>query len=123
MKRKRLRKVYDNATYKTIIDWLKTSEEAHQKIIELYWKNKNINYKLTCYDEKYENDLFIENYKSLLHKYFIDKKPTLLAIMNLQKEFRYIQSYIDIENCDWLIDNYNKYRSLLPTNKNEEWNI
>lgn len=113
MKRKRLRKVYDKTTHKTIIDWLKTSEEAHKKINELYEDNPRINYKITCYDEDYENSLFIENYTSLLHKYFIDKKPTLLAIMNLQKEFRYIQSYIDVGNCDWLVDNYNKYKSLL----------
>lgn len=113
MKRKLLRNVYDKATYKTIIDWLKTSEEAHKKINELYEENTNSIYKLTCYDEKYENDLFIENYKSLLHKYFIEEEPTPLTIMNLQKEFRYIQSYIDAENCNWLVDNYNKYRSLL----------
>lgn len=113
MKRKRLRKVYDKATYETIVDWLKSLDDAHKKINELYEDNPHINYKITCYDEDYENGLFIENYKSLLHKYFIDKKPTLLAIMNLQKEFRYIKSYIDVENCDWLVNNYNKYKNLL----------
>lgn len=111
--KKRLRKIYDKATNKTIIDWLKTSEEAHDKIKELYEHYPDRIYKLTCYDEKYENELLIENYKSLLHKYFIEQEPTPLAIMNLQKEFEYIKSYIDVENCDWLIDNYNKYRSLL----------
>lgn len=114
MKRKRLRKVYDKVTYKTIVDWLKTSEEAHKKINELY-ENTHRTYKLTCYDGKYENELFIENYKSLLDKYFIDKEPTPLAIMNLQKEFRYVESYIDITNCDWLVENYNKYKRLLSS--------
>lgn len=115
MKRKRLRKVYDKTTHKTIIDWLKTSEEAHEKIREIYDYSPDRICKITCYDEKYENDLFIENYKSLLHKYFICKEPTPLAIMDLQKQFRYIQSYIDVENCNWLVDNYNKYKSLLSS--------
>lgn len=123
MKRKRLRKVYDKATYETIVDWLKSSDDAHKKINELYENNPHINYKITCYDEDYENSLFIENYKSLLHKYFIEENPTPVHIMLLQKEFRYIQSYIDVDNCDWLIDNYNKYICLLPTNQNEEWSI
>lgn len=115
MKRKRLRKVYDKATYETIVDWLKSSDDVHKKINELYEDNPHINYKITCYDEDYENSLFIENYKSLLHKYFIEKSPAKCYINNLKLEFEYIQSYIDVENCDWLVDNYNKYKSILSS--------
>ena len=76
MKRKRLRKVYNKAKYKTIVDWLKSSEEAHEKIKELYEENPTINYKITCYDEQFEKEWFMENYQSLLHKYFQIKNQT-----------------------------------------------
>lgn len=54
-----------------------------------------------------------ENYERLLHKYFQIKDPSFHSIETLCREFESIKSYIDVENCNFLLDNYNDYHNLL----------